>query len=118
MTRKRGAVSKYFIVPYQKNESFVGRDGLLRRLYEMLREEKPRQYNHRVALHGLGGVGKTQTALAYVYTRRDVYTSIFWISGVNQASILSDFQQIAIEMEIVIYIFDSESVEIASRVLT
>jgi len=88
--------SHHFMVPYVKNERFIGRDNLLAQLFEKLREQKPYEYNHRVALYGLGGVGKTQTALAYVYANRTCYDSIFWISGTSKASLLSDFQRIAI----------------------
>lgn len=47
----------------------------------------------------MGGVGKTQTALEYVYTKRSYYDSIFWISGVNQVALLSGFQQIATKIK-------------------
>src|SRR5579859_3107386 len=86
---------KHFMVPYAKNERFMGRDRLLAQLFAELREQKQYQYNHRVALYGLGGVGKTQTALAYVYANRTCYDSIFWISSASQTSLLSDFQRIA-----------------------
>jgi FOG: TPR repeat len=33
------------------------------------------------ALTGLGGIGKTQTALAYVYAHRDAYSRVFWIGA-------------------------------------
>jgi len=86
---------KYFMVDYPKNEWFYGRDKLLTDLSIKLEETKAYQYNHRVALYGLGGVGKTQTALAYVYAKREFYTSIFWISGVNETTLRSGFQRIA-----------------------
>ena len=84
------------MVPYQRNELFIGRKDLLSQLFWQLCESKQYQYNHRVALYGLGGIGKTQTALAYVYSNRASYDSIFWISGINQASLFSDFRRIAI----------------------
>jgi tetratricopeptide (TPR) repeat protein len=84
------------MVPYERNELFVGRKDLLSRLFTQLYESKQYQYNHRVALYGLGGIGKTQTALAYLYSNRACYDSIFWISGISQASLLTDFQRIAI----------------------
>jgi tetratricopeptide (TPR) repeat protein len=74
---------------------FVGRDDLISSLSEKLSSSERYRYNHRVALYGLGGVGKTQTVLKYVYKTRSLYDSTFWISGVNQASLVSGFRQIA-----------------------
>jgi NB-ARC domain/Tetratricopeptide repeat len=88
------AACKHFMVPYQENAIFVGRVELLTRLFEMLRDSKEFEYNHRVALYGLGGVGKTQTALKYVYSKRDCYHSIFWVSAVDQATLVTEFQKI------------------------
>ena len=45
----------------------------------------------------MGRVGKTQTALAYVYSLKENYHSVFWISGVTQATLLSGFEQIRTE---------------------
>ena len=84
-----------FLIPYEKNEHFIGRKALLAKLHEKLSESVPKQFNHRVALYGLGGVGKTQLALEYVNTHKDYYAGIYWISGVNQATLLSGFQEIA-----------------------
>jgi tetratricopeptide (TPR) repeat protein len=79
------------MLPKERNPLFVGRKVLLNRLFGMLCETNP----HRVALYGMGGIGKTETALAYTYSYKDYYRSIFWINGINQASLLSGFQQIA-----------------------
>jgi len=82
------------MVPYQENRLFVGREELLSQLFEMLHDSQEYQHNHRVALYGLGGVGKTQTALKYVYSKKKYYRSIFWISAVNQATLRTEFQKI------------------------
>jgi tetratricopeptide (TPR) repeat protein len=84
-----------FMVPYQENRRFVGRTELLQKLHEMLCEVAPKQDNHRVALYGTGGVGKTQAALAYVYAHENDYERIYWISAENEASLLSGFDEIA-----------------------
>ena len=63
----------------------------------MLYDQAPKKYNHRIALYGMGGVGKTQTALEYVYTNKDSYERIYWITAVDQASLLSGYQKIAIK---------------------
>jgi hypothetical protein len=47
----------------------------------------------------MGGVGKTQTVLAYVYWMKTFYNSIFWINAADQATLLDGFQKIAIEMD-------------------
>jgi tetratricopeptide (TPR) repeat protein len=83
------------MVPYQQNPRFTGRTTLLQTLKEKLLTEQPKHFNHRVALYGIGGVGKTQCALEYVYSNRDVYDRIYWISATSQSSLLSGFQKIA-----------------------
>ena len=84
-----------FVVPFEQNRSFTGREKFLEKLKENMYDQSPKKYNHRVALYGMGGIGKTQTALQYVYTNRDCYERIYWITAVNQASLLSGFQKIA-----------------------
>jgi hypothetical protein len=64
-------------------------------LREKLCEVVPNQYNHHVALYGLGGVGKTETAVAYVYAHKRMYEAIYWIRATNQADLFSSFHEIA-----------------------
>jgi len=86
-----------FMVPYQRNPNFTGRESLLATLRNMLCHEVPRQWNHRVALYGLGGAGKTQLALEYVHSQRDCYDRIYWISAVSEGTLISGFQEIAMK---------------------
>src|SRR5437762_5367542 len=111
-------IQAYFIVPYAKNPFFVGRSNLLDRIFKTLLDTRPHEYNHRVALYGLGGVGKTQTALEYVHTKKEYYNSIFWISGVNQATLLTGFQQIATETKCITITNESKPFETAKQVLS
>ena len=60
-----------------------------------LTESIPKKWNHRIALFGLGGIGKTQLALQYVYSSEGYYERIYWISAVSEATLLSGFQEIA-----------------------
>ena len=89
-----GSINEKFLIPYEKNEHFTGRRSLLAKLCETLCCTNPRRYNHRVALHGLGGVGKTQIALEYVHTHRALHDRVYWISGADQASLLSGYEEI------------------------
>ena len=53
------------------------------------------QNGHRLAIYGLGGVGKTQLAIEYVFSYKHEYNGIYWISAVNKAEILSGLRDIA-----------------------
>ena len=55
-----------FVIGYQENPKFTGRKAFLLTLKQKLFEQIPKQYNHRIALYGIGGIGKMQTALKYV----------------------------------------------------
>ncbi|XWW96507.1 hypothetical protein V2A60_004482 [Cordyceps javanica] len=71
-------------VPFEKNLRFVGRASLLDRLEAVLfAKEQP----SKIALFGLGGVGKTQVALELAYRTREKYTqcSVIWIPTNNTA---------------------------------
>jgi transcriptional regulator with XRE-family HTH domain len=54
-------------VPHQRNPFFTGREDVLTRLHEMLNKEKAVVAIAQHALCGLGGIGKTQTVLEYIY---------------------------------------------------
>src|SRR5271155_1331840 len=84
-----------FLVPYQRNPHFTGRQKFLQTLQERLLAQVDKQYNHRIALYGMGGIGKTQCTLEYVYAKEPEYERIFWLSGVDQAALLSGYQKIA-----------------------
>ncbi|CUS08952.1 unnamed protein product, partial [Tuber aestivum] len=68
----------YRIIPYSRNSRFTGRESLIDSLKRLC---KPDGHN-RIALHGLGGSGKTQIALEYVYRRAsESDCNIFWVQG-------------------------------------
>ncbi|RYC79958.1 hypothetical protein BFJ63_vAg17156 [Fusarium oxysporum f. sp. narcissi] len=73
-----------FIVPFSKNDLFVGRDDVLTRLQGLLFQEGRR----KVALVGLGGIGKTQIALqlAYWIKEKKQDYSVFWVPALSRAS--------------------------------
>jgi hypothetical protein len=57
---------------------FVGRDKELDRIHQNL------QYNgsrRTAVVHGLGGMGKTQLALAYAQRYKDEYSAVFWVNS-------------------------------------
>jgi hypothetical protein len=76
-------------IPYARNPLFTGRENVLKRLYDALRVSKT------AAINGLGGIGKTQTAVEYAYRNRDDYDTILWVKAESLESINSDFVTIA-----------------------
>ncbi|KAH8811167.1 putative kinesin light chain [Xylogone sp. PMI_703] len=67
-----------WMVPFERNPRFLGRQDEITKLEEMILSEVQ---TRKVAIAGLGGVGKTQIALELAYRVRDKRPecSIFWI---------------------------------------
>jgi hypothetical protein len=95
----------------RQNPHFIGRTSLLETLRDKLCDHRPRPFNHRVALFGMGGVGKTQVAIEYVIKYKKKYNAVFWITAANSASLLLGYQQMSTLTEcIVTAAMDAESV--------
>lgn len=60
-----------------RNPNFTGRDALLEMLEERLREGTTTVLPE--AIHGMGGVGKTQLAIEYTYRHQAEYDIVWWI---------------------------------------
>ena len=82
-------------VPYERNAFFTGREPLLRQLHEMLHQKGSSALSQPQALSGLGGIGKTQTALEYSYRYRHEYHAIFWIRAESEAALNTSYTEIA-----------------------
>ena len=67
-----------FYLPFQQNRQFVGRREEIETLKQKLLVHKDCQ---KVAISGLGGIGKTQIALQFAYYVKENYPefSIFWV---------------------------------------
>jgi hypothetical protein len=90
------------MVPYERNQFFVGRDSFLKKLGDKLSvNSSTSRYHGRVALFGLGGIGKTQIALAFVYRSQITYCRIYWISGATQEALLDGYAEIAKRAQVI-----------------
>ena len=84
---------KFWRVP-GLNPNFTGRVELLKTLHKKLNQTQ----QHVVAitaLHGLGGIGKTQLAIKYIYEHHRDYKKIFWISAETVDRLLADYRTLA-----------------------
>jgi tetratricopeptide (TPR) repeat protein len=68
---------------------FTGREGLLAELQQTLQAEG------LVTLTGLGGVGKTQLALAYLRQHRDEYGLVWWLRAEQPPTLAEDYAALA-----------------------
>ncbi|KAG5662198.1 hypothetical protein KAF25_004437 [Fusarium avenaceum] len=102
---QKNAHVAHCLVPYTYNPDFVGRSEVLELLRDQLGHTTPQSQNKghlRAALHGLGGIGKTQIALAYSFwlqeTSEDV--SVFWIHASSAERFSEAYGNIARECKI------------------
>lgn len=87
------------VKPHQRNPNYVGREDIKLRLRENLRpREELVQTQRSYALCGLGGVGKTQTALNYVFEYMDDYQALLWAHAASRAKLLESFANFAVEL--------------------
>lgn len=93
------ARKRVWMVPFPRNPRFTGRQDQMTRLENlMLIPHGPM----KIALTGLGGVGKTQIALELAYRMRDGddKCSVFWISSVSQESVEQAYMSIAQHLQL------------------
>ncbi|KAJ5604797.1 hypothetical protein N7510_009951 [Penicillium lagena] len=79
-------------VPFTRDPDFVCRTRLLDQIHE-----KSAVPGSRIALVGLGGVGKSQLAIEYSYQVRSESpaTWVFWVHASNEARFEQSFRDIA-----------------------
>lgn len=82
---------KFFVVPLEENPYFTGRDQALADLHAALTSQRLVAVTQRQALSGLGGVGKTQIALAYAYRNRVNYDAVFWLDAASEEILRTGF---------------------------
>ncbi|KAH0493751.1 hypothetical protein TgHK011_000402 [Trichoderma gracile] len=108
----------HFLVPFGRNQDFVGRQSILSELLEMIRPSANKDDCQRTALEGLGGVGKTQLAIEASYLIRDEHPdcSVFWVPALDAASFESAYRNIGKHLKV--KNMDSSGVDVKQLVKT
>jgi tetratricopeptide (TPR) repeat protein len=92
---------QFLSVPPSKIDTYTERPTLSSAVVEKLRilhdnADVPRA----LAIHGLGGCGKTQLALKYIEDHRAEYRTILWIDAKDETSTRSSFERCAYDLQL------------------
>ena len=82
-----------------RNSFFTGRESIFPRISAALESGKATALTQ--AIIGLGGIGKTQIALEYVYRAGDAYDAVFWVRAESQEMLLAEYTALARHLRVI-----------------
>jgi hypothetical protein len=92
----------HILRPYQLNQDFVGRENVKQRIHDRLAPQARAKNTQNIySLCGLGGTGKTQTALSFVFDSLKEFEIILWAHADNRSKLFDSFSSLAKDMKIV-----------------
>jgi tetratricopeptide (TPR) repeat protein len=80
-------------VSHIRNPNFTGRNGTLKELRLAITSGEPAAWKQ--AITGMGGVGKTQLAVEYIYRHKADYGIIWWLRSEEPAAMAADYARLA-----------------------
>jgi MinD-like ATPase involved in chromosome partitioning or flagellar assembly/tetratricopeptide (TPR) repeat protein len=102
-----------------RNTDFTGRAeelGLLRR--RLLERDGRGSNSGAQALHGLGGVGKSQLAREYAYRYLADYDVVWWVPAEHPSSITGELAELAKRLDLRGHLSDTDAAQAARAALT
>ena len=75
--------------------NFVDRDSEMEQIEHSLLTSDPQARRRIHVLHGLGGIGKTQLAIAYARKHQEVHSAIIWVNGNSKDTLLQSLAAFA-----------------------
>ncbi|TVY38157.1 Kinesin light chain [Lachnellula subtilissima] len=95
--RDNSQIKPLFLVRYPKEKDFIGREDIMLEISRRFEQNVP-----RVAICGIGGVGKSRIAIEYSYQYKDQHPTfhIFWVYGGSRSRLAEAYQEIAKELRI------------------
>ena len=85
-------------IPHIRNPNFTGRDEILSGLRGALGSGEPATCKQ--TLTGLGGVGKSQLAIEYIYRNMVDYRVVWWIRSEELAFLAADYADLASSLDL------------------
>jgi hypothetical protein len=100
-------------VPH-RNGNFVGRSQILKQIEDHLSQKNAPLI--LTACHGLGGVGKTQVALEFVWQHYQQYNGVVWFNAENRDQLQNDYISLGLELNIIYENEKKDASELARKV--
>ena len=89
-----GNPSLIWHVPYPRDPYFIDSRDILSDLHEKFNENKTGSLTQPKTISGMGGLGKTATALEYAYRYSSDYHAVLWANADTREALISDFMSI------------------------
>jgi tetratricopeptide (TPR) repeat protein len=95
-----GAMPSIWNVPHLRNPNFTGREDELAQLRASLLAGETTALVQAQAIHGLGGVGKTQLAIEYAYRHGADYDAVWWVRSEDPTTLASEYAGLAAKLNL------------------
>jgi tetratricopeptide (TPR) repeat protein len=82
-----------------KNRNFIGRHKLLEQIEDHFNQKTTPAL--LTACHGLGGIGKTQVALEFVWQHYEKYNGVVWFNAESRDRLVNDYRSLGRELNII-----------------
>src|SRR5260370_1288178 len=89
------AIPPIWNVPYRRTPFFTGREDVFTRLRRALQVDNATALIQPQSIIGLGGIGKTQTAIEYAYRYHRDYQTVLWARADSPSALTSEFVSLA-----------------------